>query len=77
LISAQLWEKLNEDISDIPDQMRRGEFATILQWMRDNVHQYGCKYMPKDLIVKATGKPLTSDAYNRYIESKYSEIYSL
>lgn len=77
LISAQLWEKMGEDISDIYDQMRRGEFGAILQWLRDNVHQYGSKYMPKDLIVKSTGKPLSSDAYNRYIESKYSEIYSL
>jgi len=77
LISAQLWEKMNEDISDIPEQMGRGEFGHILDWLRKNVHQYGCKYMPKELIVKATGNPLSSDAYNRYIESKYSDIYSL
>jgi carboxypeptidase Taq len=77
LISAQLWEKMNQDISDIPDQMARGEFGQILDWLRKNVHQYGAKYFPKDLIVKATAKPLTSEPYNKYIESKYSEIYRL
>lgn len=77
LISAQLWEKMNADVAGIPEQMRRGEFGSILQWLRDNVHAYGSKYMPSDLIVKSTGKPLSSDAYIRYIESKYSELYSL
>ena len=77
LISAQLWEKMNQDIPDIPEQMSRGEFGQILEWLRKNVHQYGSKYMPKDLIVKATGKPLSSEAYYKYIETKYSEIYNL
>lgn len=77
LISAQLWEKMNGDVPDISEQMSKGEFGAILNWLRTNVHQFGSKYMPKDLIVRATGKPLSSDAYNRYIESKYSEIYDL
>ena len=77
LISVQLWEKMNEDIPDLDEQIRQGKFDTLLGWLRDNVHVYGRKYEPQELVQKVTGSKITPEPYLRYLENKYSEIYGL
>ena len=77
LISAQLWQKISNDIPGLDDQFRKGKFDELLAWLRANVHGYGRKYDPQDLMQKVTGSRITSEPYVRYLTSKYSEIYGL
>ena len=77
LISAQLWEKINEDIDDLDDQIRKGDFGALLEWLHKNIHQYGHKFEPQTLVKKVTGSKINPDAYVRYLTKKYSEIYGL
>ncbi len=77
LISAQLWEKINKDIHGLDDQIRNGKFDELLGWLRKNVHRYGKKYDPQDLVKKVTGSKITPEPYIRYLRHKYSEIYGL
>ena len=77
LISVQLWEKINEDIPDLDEQIRQGKFEALLGWLRTNVHVYGRKYEPQELVQKVTGSKITPEPYLRYLEGKYSEIYGL
>ncbi len=77
LISAQLWEKINRDIPDLNDQIRKGNFAELLAWLRKNIHQYGQKYEPQQLVEKVTGSKITPAPYVRYLTKKYGEIYGL
>ncbi len=77
LLSAQLFEKAVEQNPTIPEEIRRGEFATLLHWLRENIHKHGRKYEPPELIRRATGEPLQSRSYMRYLKSKYGEIYGV
>jgi len=77
LISAQLWEKIRVDISDLDDQIRKGDFSQLLGWLRKNIHQYGQKYEPQTLVEKVTGSRITYEPYIRYLTKKYGEIYGL
>ena len=77
LISAQLWEKINEDIKDLDDQIRIGDFSQLLAWLRENIHQHGQKFEPQTLVERVTGSKINPDAYIRYLTKKYSEIYGL
>ena len=77
LISAQLWEKINEDISGLDDQIRKGDFSELLAWLRKNIHQHGQKFEPQTLVERVTGSKINPDAYVRYLTKKYSEIYGL
>jgi carboxypeptidase Taq len=77
LVSAQLWEKINEDISDLDDRIRSGNFSALLEWLRENIHQHGKKYEPQALVEKVTGSKITPEPYIRYLTKKYSEIYGL
>jgi carboxypeptidase Taq len=77
LISAQLWEKINTDIDDLDQQIRKGDFSHLLGWLRKNIHQYGQKYEPQTLVEKITGSKITYEPYIRYLTKKYGEIYGL
>lgn len=77
LISAQLWEKIQKDIPDLEAQIRKGKFDGLLTWLRTNVHRYGHKYKPQDLVKRVTGSSITAEPYVRYLTNKYSEIYGL
>lgn len=77
IIAGQLWEKILGDIPDIYERIRQGDFQPLLEWLRTHVHRYGAKYLPQDLLVKITGKPLDASAYLQYLQNKFHPLYSL
>ena len=77
LISAQLWEKIREEIPSLDDQIRKGNFSELLGWLRTHIHQHGHKYDPQVLVERVTGSKITPEPYLRYLTKKYSEIYGL
>ena len=46
VISVQIWERLREDVDDVDEQIARGEFSAIREWLRENVHRHGRKFTP-------------------------------
>ena len=77
LISAQLWEKIQQDIPDLSDQIRRVNFEALLGWLREKVHCYGGKFEPQDLVQRVTGSKIDPAPYVRYLTRKYTDIYGL
>jgi carboxypeptidase Taq len=77
LVSAQLWEKINQDVPDLPEQIRRGEFTSLLAWLREKVHRHGRKFEPQELVQRVSGARINPAPYLRYLQRKYGEIYSL
>lgn len=77
LISAQLWEKINKDIRNLDDQIRKGNFGNLLDWLRKNIHRHGHKYDPQELVERVTGSRISPEPYVRYLTRKYGEIYGL
>lgn len=77
LVSAQLWEKINDDIKDLEDQIRKGKFDSLLGWLHEKIHVHGHKYDPQELIQKVTGSKIDAAAYIRYLTGKFSDIYGL
>lgn len=77
LISVQLWEKINQDIPNLTDKIRQGEFSDLLTWLIKNIHQHGRKFEPQELVQKITGSTINSDPYLRYLDNKYKQIYNI
>jgi len=77
LVSAQLWEKMSEEIKDIEEKIETAKFDAILAWLRENVHVHGAKYEPQELVQKVTGSKITPEPYIKYLNSKFGEIYGL
>jgi carboxypeptidase Taq len=77
LVSAQLWEKVQSEIPDLDDQMRRGDFSGLLTWLRTNLHVHGRKYDPQEMVQRITGSKIDPEPYVRYLNSKFGALYRL
>jgi carboxypeptidase Taq len=77
LVSVQLWERINADIPDLPDQIRRGEFSALLGWLVEKIHRHGSKFEAQELVKHVTGSTIDPAPYMRYLTTKYSDIYGL
>lgn len=77
LVSAQIWEKMEEDIPDRETLIENGKFGEILAWLGEKVHVHGAKYEPQELVERITGSPINPDAYLRYLNKKFRDIYKL
>jgi carboxypeptidase Taq len=77
VVSAQLWERISEDIPDVYEQIGRGEFAQLREWLREHVHQHGRKYMPQELLERVTGSTMDPKPLLAYLRRKLGEIYEL
>jgi carboxypeptidase Taq len=77
LYAAQLFAKAEEDLGDLEGRFAKGEFAPLLNWLREKIHEPGGKYLPRDLIRKATGSDLDPSYFIRHLEKKYSALYEL
>jgi carboxypeptidase Taq len=77
LISVQLWERFLEVNPKLDDQIRQGDFSSLLSWLRVNIHQYGRKYEPQELVQRVTNSRIDAAPYVRYLNKKYRAIYGL
>jgi carboxypeptidase Taq len=77
LVSAQLWEKINQDIPSVEAQIEKGKFDELLGWLRKNIHRHGAKFEPQVLVKRVTGTGIDPAPYMRYLTKKYTEIYGL
>ncbi|MGD9092263.1 MAG: carboxypeptidase M32 [Anaerolineales bacterium] len=77
LVSVQLWEQINNDISNLDEKMRKGEFAPLLEWLRENIHRHGAKFEPQEMVQRITGTRIDPAPYMNYLQTKFSDIYSL
>ena len=77
LYSAQLRAKMKSDLGDFAGLIEAGDFAPILKWLRENIHQHGKRYRAADLIERATGEKPTAQPFMNYLQEKYGELYDL
>jgi carboxypeptidase Taq len=75
IYSGQLLAKLEKDVPTWKDQITKGNFRNVKEWLVNNIHHYGNLYDPADLIKKITGEQLNVKPYLEYLDKKYSWIY--
>lgn len=77
LYAAQFWAKVHEENPSLDDQIASGEFAPLLTWFRERIHQHGRRYTPAQLCEKATGKPLSAEPLVKYLKDKLYPVYGM
>jgi carboxypeptidase Taq len=77
IIGALFFSRALTAHPQIPAEMAQGKFDTLHTWLIENVYQHGKKFTADELIVKATGGPLTIEPYIAYLKTKYGELYQL
>jgi len=75
VLSVQLFERVKAEIPRLAAPSEGGNFTALLDWLRQHIHQHGRKFLPSQLVERATGSALQAAPYLRYLREKYSEIY--
>ncbi|WP_290816613.1 carboxypeptidase M32 [Halovivax sp.] len=77
VLAAQLYAAAEDELGDLSEDIREGEFDELNEWLRENVHRHGCLYTTPDLIEEASGEPYTADYFVEYAKRKYGRLYEL
>jgi carboxypeptidase Taq len=77
VISAQLWEKITDEIPDLHDQFEQGEFTALREWLTERLYAHGRKFTPKEMLERVVGGPIDPQPYVRYLQDKLGGIYGL
>jgi carboxypeptidase Taq len=77
LYAAQFYETAVNHSPAIATGMAEGETHSLLEWLRENIHQHGHKFSPSELVQRVTGQPLGHEAFMRYTTTKFSDLYNL
>jgi carboxypeptidase Taq len=71
LNAAQLMVAAKKQVSGLNDSLAQGKYGTLLEWLRTNVHQHGKRYLPTELMQKATGESTQAKYRIAYLREKY------
>ena len=71
LVSAILASKMRKDLEDYEEDIKKGNFKPIREWLRLKIHQHGSVYAPKVLLNSNFNEGYNPDYFMTYIETKY------
>lgn len=70
--AAQFFAKASQYIPGLDAQIEQGNYAPLLKWLREKIHQHGKTFSSKDLCRMATGEELNFAYFMEYVRRKYS-----
>jgi carboxypeptidase Taq len=59
------------------EDLRRGEFGRLKDWLTTNIHRHGQRYRAGELCRRATGAPLSPEPFVTYLNEKYGRLYEV
>jgi len=77
ILSAQFYNCALQADPQIENDLSKGEYTSLHQWLHENIYQHGAKYTASELIARVTASELSISPYMNYLREKYGELYSL
>ena len=74
VLSVQIWEKARESLPDVEEQMERGDFSALREWLRENLYSLGRKYTPAETVERLVGGPIDPEPYLQYLRGKLGTL---
>lgn len=71
MIGAQLFMTAQQQHPQILTELATGNFKTLVAWLRKNIHSQGRLLSMNDLLVQATGQPLTVAPFLNHLQTRY------
>jgi carboxypeptidase Taq len=76
LIAVQLWDRATAELGDLDAAFEQGEFGSLREWLRENVHRWGCAFEPRQLLERVVGGPIDAEPYLAYLRGKVEAVES-
>jgi carboxypeptidase Taq len=71
--SVQIWQAASRDLPALEEQVGRGEFTPLREWLGEHVHALGRKFSPQETLRRATGSSISAQPYLDYLRATYRD----
>lgn len=75
MYASQFFEAARAELGDLDAQFAAGEFAPLLGWLREHIHQQGQRLPAGRLVEVVTGHKLSDEPLIRHLESRFLPLY--
>jgi carboxypeptidase Taq len=70
VIAGMFYNRIRKDL-DLKTTVANADFGRIKDWLKENLHQYGATYSPKELQKRALGETYNPQWLIKYLQEKY------
>jgi carboxypeptidase Taq len=71
--SAQIWERAQAELAGLDDDIARGEFGSLRDWLRERLHRHGHKFTTPETMERAVGVGFDPDPLLRFARAKIED----
>lgn len=71
LYASQLFSSAKRKIPGLKKNIEKGNFTSLIKWLRKNIHNHGSLYNNNELIKKITGEDLNIDYFKNHLIERY------
>lgn len=75
--AAQFFAHAKKAIPSLEKEIETGNYASLLKWLRENIHRHGKRYQARELCERVTGEPLNFAYFMAYAKEKYGMLYGI
>ena len=68
---------IDANINDELEDINKANYSSLLNWLRENIHQHGRRYLRNELLERSTGETLNAKPYISYLKDKASQVYGV
>ncbi|MFH1746555.1 MAG: carboxypeptidase M32 [Planctomycetota bacterium] len=77
LYAAQFFQAARRAIPELEEQIARGEFMPLRDWLHENIHRHGQRYRATELVEVVSGVPLSHRPFVDTLGAKLKPLYGL
>ena len=77
LYGRQLYEAARQQIDGLEDRIAKGDLKSLREWLHTNIYRVGRAKTADELMLELSGRSLSTEPFNRYLEDKYGQLYDL
>ncbi len=71
MAAAQIYKAAGDAIPERDEQVAAGEFAPLITWLKQNIHEKGSLYSAEEILTQATGSGLGTASFIEHLKSRY------
>ncbi|MFN8758439.1 MAG: carboxypeptidase M32 [Tagaea sp.] len=71
MTAAQLFAAAKAAVPGIEPGLAKGDFAPLMGWLRANWHALGSSMTTREMLIRATGKPLDPAVFKAHLTARY------
>lgn len=71
MTAAQLYQAADEQLPELSESLRAGDFRPLMQWLRETIHSQGSRLSGDALITAASGRSLDPEVFKAHLRRRY------